>query len=203
MGGFRIESEVSYRKAKNKELEDLIGVLGQDELGGSASALSVMLNGLIDFGPDDGLQFYAGGGAGIARVKHRVSAEFDGDPEEPVFRGSSKDFAWQGIAGLRFPVGDSVDLGLKYRYFNVPNYSMINRVDGGKYKTDWSSHSLLATLTFNFGGVYYEEITTTSTPPPPPPPPPSTMTCPDGTVVSMNDACPAPPPPPMPEPERG
>jgi hypothetical protein len=29
------------------------------------------------------------------------------------------------------------------------------------------------------------------------------MTCPDGTVVAINDACPAPPPPPAPEPERG
>jgi iron complex outermembrane receptor protein len=45
------------------------------------------------------------------------------------------------------------------------------------------------------------------TPPPPPPPPPpaapATMTCPDGTVVAVTDACPVPPPPPAPEPERG
>ena len=40
-------------------------------------------------------------------------------------------------------------------------------------------------------------------PPPPPPPPPATMTCPDGTVVGMNEACPMPPPPPPPAPERG
>jgi hypothetical protein len=29
------------------------------------------------------------------------------------------------------------------------------------------------------------------------------MTCPDGTVVGMNEACPMPPPPPPPAPERG
>jgi len=29
------------------------------------------------------------------------------------------------------------------------------------------------------------------------------MTCPDGTVVGVNEACPMPPPPPPPEPERG
>ena len=40
-------------------------------------------------------------------------------------------------------------------------------------------------------------------PPPPPPPPPATMTCPDGTIVGVNDSCPVPPPPPPPAPERG
>ncbi|MCB2062868.1 MAG: TonB-dependent receptor [Novosphingobium sp.] len=40
-------------------------------------------------------------------------------------------------------------------------------------------------------------------PPPPPPPPPATMTCPDGTIVGVEDSCPVPPPPPPPAPERG
>ncbi|MBM3595408.1 MAG: hypothetical protein FJX31_06410 [Alphaproteobacteria bacterium] len=141
-GGFRLESEVSYRRAGNNELDTPLDLIGEEDLGGSASALSVMLNGLTDIGSDGGLQFFAGGGAGMAKVRHRVSGDF-GDGREPVFRGSSKDFAWQGIAGLRFLVGEKFDLGLRYRYFNVPNYSMVNRVDGLKYKTDWTSHRYL------------------------------------------------------------
>jgi iron complex outermembrane receptor protein len=40
---------------------------------------------------------------------------------------------------------------------------------------------------------------------PPPPPPPATQTCPDGSVIAVDAACPAPPPPPPPPPapERG
>jgi hypothetical protein len=42
--------------------------------------------------------------------------------------------------------------------------------------------------------------------PPPPPPPPATQTCPDGSVIAADAACPVPPPPPPPPPapvERG
>ena len=34
--------------------------------GGSTSALSFMLNGLLDFGEDDGIQGFIGGGVGVA-----------------------------------------------------------------------------------------------------------------------------------------
>jgi hypothetical protein len=43
-------------------------------------------------------------------------------------------------------------------------------------------------------------------PPPPPPAPPATQTCPDGSVIAADAACPVPPPPPPPPPapvERG
>ncbi len=33
-------------------------------------------------------------------------------------------FAWQGIAGVRIPLSDNVDLGLKYRYFRVNNLDL-------------------------------------------------------------------------------
>jgi hypothetical protein len=42
--------------------------------------------------------------------------------------------------------------------------------------------------------------------PPPPPPPVATQTCPDGSVIAADAACPVPPPPPPPPPapvERG
>jgi hypothetical protein len=53
------------------------------------------------------------------------------------------------------------------------------------------SHSLLASLIFNFGA--------------PAPVAPTTQTCADGSVILATDICPAPPPPPMPAPtpERG
>src|SRR3546814_7892774 len=41
--------------------------LDKSGFGGAASALSFMLNGLLDFGPDDGLQGFVGGGVGVSR----------------------------------------------------------------------------------------------------------------------------------------
>ncbi len=49
-GGFRLEAEAAYKRAKI-DLDKTGGGFG-----GAASALSFMLNGLLDFGPDDGLQ---------------------------------------------------------------------------------------------------------------------------------------------------
>src|SRR3546814_7564426 len=64
---------------------------GNTDLNGDSNALSFMVNGLLDFGDDDGLQGFVGGGAGVARVS-----------VEPVFAGpflddSDTGFAWQEI----------------------------------------------------------------------------------------------------------
>ena len=37
-----------------------------------------MVNGLLDFGPDDGLQGFVGGGAGVARVDNHYSINRNG-----------------------------------------------------------------------------------------------------------------------------
>src|SRR3546814_20573796 len=76
---------------------------------------------LLDFGDDDGLQGFVGGGAGVARVS-----------VEPVFAGpflddSDTGFAWQAIAGVRAPLSDSIDVGLKYRFFNADNLDLVDQ----------------------------------------------------------------------------
>lgn len=77
-GGFRLESEVSYRQADvtafNSQTAQLPGRTtalvrsGSYAVAGDASALSFMVNGLLDFGDDDGLQGFVGGGVGVARI---------------------------------------------------------------------------------------------------------------------------------------
>lgn len=89
-GMFRIEGELGYKRAKfdNVEIDDafvtgLEGGLNPTGTTGTAfvlddedfdlndrvSVLSGMVNALLDFGNDDGLSFYGGGGFGRARVK--------------------------------------------------------------------------------------------------------------------------------------
>lgn len=126
-GPFRLETEASYRQAS------LRGSNGPD-----ASNLSFMVNGLLDFGPDDGLQGFVGGGAGVARV------HFDGIDD------SDSGFAWQALAGIRAPLSSHVDVGLKYRFMNVRNVDLVSPA-GEDVSTRWRSHSLLGTLSYNFG----------------------------------------------------
>ncbi|WP_157081246.1 outer membrane protein, partial [Novosphingobium naphthalenivorans] len=134
-GGFRLETEASYREANVKYVS------------GKANNLSFMVNGLLDFGPDDGLQGFVGGGVGVARVD--VDAVNDSDTG----------FAWQAIAGIRAPLSDHWDVGLKYRFMNVDNVDLVDTT-GASVSTRWRSHSLMGTLAYNFGEP--------AAPPPPP-----------------------------------
>ncbi|OJW25877.1 MAG: flagellar motor protein MotB [Sphingopyxis sp. 65-8] len=189
-GGFRAEVEVGYREA------DITGgrfstpgipanstgglFTGNTPLNGDSNALSFMANGMLDFGDDDGLQGFVGGGAGVARVSI-----------QPVFATNFLDdsdtrFAWQAIAGVRAPLTKHWDAGLKYRFFNVSDLKMVDQL-GRDVSGRFRSHSLLGTLTYNFGGAEAPPPPPPAPPPPPPPPPPA----------------PPPPPPPPPVCEPG
>jgi len=209
-GFLRAEGEIAYKRAGAEEMfiPRVIDVEGR------TTALSVMLNGLLDFGPDDGVRGYVGGGLGLARVKMRAES----DVERLLISGADSGLAWQLLAGVAFPVSPNLDLGLKYRFFNVRRVEFSD--DSGQQcgpfgcvTTDstlsgrFRSHSLLATLTYNlFTPPPPPPPPVEVAPPPPPPPPPATQTCPDGSVILATEVCPAPPPPPPPPPpapERG
>ena len=250
-GFFRLEGELGFKRARLDEFSvdnDFAAALnaglnrpsaapdtgapgqpalvGTDfDLDGKVKVRSYMLNALLDFGDEDGLSFYAGVGAGRARVK---------------FAGDS-DGAWAGqlIAGARYALSDNVDIGLKYRYFRTGKINLaedtvfidgnpntinvgtptapvfVDQTTDAALSTDFEqkfrSHSILASLIFNFGG---ERAPPPPPPyvaptPPPPPPPPATQTCADGSVIMATDICPpapepyTPPPAPEPAPERG
>ncbi len=194
---------------------------GDFDLGGTLKVRSIMANALLDFGDEDGLSFYAGAGIGRARVK------LVGD------RDSS--FAMQAIAGVRYAITPNIDVGLKYRYFRtgkldlnddpglltgnsdrttfpavVPTFrdARTNATVFTDFEQKFRSHSVLASLIFNFG----RPAEVILPPPPPPPAPievaPATQTCADGSVVLATEVCPAPAPyvppaPPEAAPERG
>ncbi|MCW4462213.1 OmpA family protein [Sphingomonas sp. BT-65] len=191
LGGFRIEADVSYRRASVDGYSSTVttpfftgagAVVSApagtfDYAGGSSSALSFMVNGLLDFGEDDGVQGFIGGGAGVSRVKADYALTTNGS----FLDDSDTVFAWQVIAGLRQPISDNIDVTLKYRFFNADNVKLVD-VTGREFEGRFRSHSILGGVTFNFG-----EPAAPPPPPPepaPPPPPPA----------------PTPPPPPPPVP---
>jgi opacity protein-like surface antigen len=152
-GIVRAEVEGGYKWAKHNKYSTGSSSIDAD---GHSRVYSIMGNVLVDLGKDDTVNFYAGGGVGIAWERQNFDPAFGG------FSVKDSNLAWQGIAGVRAPVFNHFDIGLKYRYF-----------DGGKIRDDISgatigsrfrSHSLLASLIYNFNEV--------AAPPPPPPPPP-------------------------------
>jgi opacity protein-like surface antigen len=213
-GMFRLEGELGYKRAKLKNVTVdnafLTGINTPSgnsfgtttfDLGGHTSVLSGMINGLVDFGGNGGVGAYAGAGFGRASVKQL------GD----------KDSAWAGqlLAGVYMPVSSNIDVGLKYRYFRTGKLNFNDEVafspvgttcgalpcSGGTAFLNtgghFSSHSLLASLTYNFGAPAIAAAPVVEAPPPPPAAP-MTQTCPDGSVILATSACQAPPPPPPP-----
>ncbi len=175
-GAFRLEAEVGYRRAAAEEHQTSValagipaGIYGDDRAFGRASALSFMLNGLLDFGPDDGVQGFVGGGAGVARVKY----EQYGIAPVTLLDDSDTVFAWQALAGVRAPLSENVDVSLKYRFFNADSVT-VQANNGALLDSRFRSHSLLGGVTFNFGEP---------TPPPPPPPPPVETVCTPGPYI--------------------
>ena len=200
-GIVRAELEGGYKWAEFDELQIDDGTGGSINLDGHSRAYSFMGNVMADLGSNESVNFYVGAGVGMAYVRHKLEPDVDSD-----FDIKDSNLAWQVIAGVRAPVFRHFDVGLKYRYFNGGRVK--DSFDGDSVTTGrWKSHSLLASLIYNFSDVAAPPPPPPMVEaPPPPPPPPATQTCPDGTVILATEVCPAPPPPPpppAPAPERG
>ena len=203
-GILRLEGEGAYKHAKVKSLgvsTPLITDVGTAagtaataadfSAGNHIGIASLMANALVDGDFGGGFGGYVGAGAGRAWAK----------------QAGDKDNAWayQGIAGLRYAVTPNLDAGVKYRYFRTGNLNFNDAftLNGEPFTTEtkghYASHSLLASLVYNFNSAAAAPPPPPPpAPPPPPPPAPATQTCPDGSVILATSACPAPPPPPPP-----
>jgi outer membrane protein OmpA-like peptidoglycan-associated protein len=186
LGAFRLEAEVGYKRATIKNYTTNVVTTfpaGSYNSFGSNSALSFMVNGLLDFGDDNGVQGFVGGGVGVARVR-AASYRIPGSANA-FLDDSDTVFAWQGLAGVRAPLSKHVDVSLKYRFFNADNVKLI-AANGSQYGTRFRSHSILGGLTYNFGTP--EEPLPPAPPPPPPeptppPPPPQVAPCSPGPFI--------------------
>ncbi len=107
-------------------------------------------------------------------------------PRVGEFAGDS-DNAWavQGIAGVRYAISPNVDAGLKYRYFHTGKLGFndaftLNAVPfTTSAKGNYDSHSLLASLVYNFNSRGEAVPIPAAAPAPPPPPPPERTGDPD------------------------
>ena len=100
-GMVRVEAELGYKRASLDEVEVATGVAPPAGFGshfnadGHSSAISVMLNALLDFGDDAGWSGYVGPGIGAARVTEDV----DVPDLDKNFHGTRGRIAWQVAEG--------------------------------------------------------------------------------------------------------
>src|SRR4051812_27905342 len=114
LGAFRIEAEAAYKHANADNITNTIALPGQNRAtfatnnvaAGNATALSFMVNGLLDFGDDDGISGFVGGGVGIARVKYNNIRIFSNQAGAFADDSDSR-LAWQVVAGVRQAVSDN------------------------------------------------------------------------------------------------
>lgn len=202
-GGFRLEAEASKKRADVESLTSTIvlplgAAPGTYLTNANTDVMSYMLNGMLDFGDDDGTSAFIGAGGGWAKVDLDNLGVFAN--ATPFLDDSDSGFAWQVFAGLRQALSDTVDVHAKYRYFNAGSVNLDDGANLGDMK--FSSHSVLGGISFNFGGAEPAPPPpppppprAAPPPPPPPPPAPQTRTCPNGQVLPVTQPCPAPPPP--------
>jgi len=212
-GRFRLEAEAGYKQSNQQQLiangafdVDAVspGVQSAASVNGDIEVKSVMANALLDIGRDGGVNVYAGAGVGHAWTEFNTQIF---GVVTPYLDDNAKGLAWQLIAGLRLPITRHLDVGAKYRFFNVEGLEMTSPTSGA-IETSLRTHSLLASVILNFGGAAPPPPPPAafSPPPPPPapPPPPQLRACPDGSQVPVAQACPVPPPPVVaPSGERG
>lgn len=202
-GNFRLEAEGFYKRSALNEQERPVGSPlpngtfdRSDGLDGHTNTIAGMANALLSVGDWGGIKAYAGGGVGYART--RIIEVFSAPGQ---VNDHDTGFAWQALAGLTAPISDNIDFGLKYRYFRPDGADDFIADDGTRRQVSLRSHSLLATLTYNFGGrpampevaeaPAYVPVASPAPAPPPPAsvvqPAPAAATCNRGPFIVFFD----------------
>jgi outer membrane protein OmpA-like peptidoglycan-associated protein len=157
-GPWRFEGEFSYRRNRlNSSLLTSPVVLPANP-GGDRHAYAEMFNVLYDF--NIGWAVTPHLGAGIGAAQQTQTGSFPG-PGNGV-HSTSTDFAYQGIAGVRWWASPNVALDIDYRYFATLDPTFTSD-SGLTTKSAYGTHNVTASLTMLFGAP----------PPPPAPIPPA------------------------------
>jgi outer membrane protein OmpA-like peptidoglycan-associated protein/opacity protein-like surface antigen len=174
---FRTELEVGYR---HNSLDKLTEVTTTNVMtaGGELSEFTLMANLVYDLPITSNLTLSLGAGAGADRAQLKVDAL---DFSDQDWR-----FAWQGIAGLNYAIGEQTQLFINYRYLRVdaPKYVAFDPTPPDiTYRTifmsDIEKHAVTVGLRYAFSEPAAAPVAEPQppapvpvTPPPAPPPAP-------------------------------
>jgi OOP family OmpA-OmpF porin len=166
----RLEAEVSHRYAGVSPSADI-----RD--GSDTQTWAAMLNLIFDISRG-GVEPYIGMGLGAAKVSANVA-----DPLADVyFDDEATVLAYQALAGVAFDLSDRLSLDVGYRYFAAPGLSYSGTAFGSPqdFEVDYSQHSVMVGLRWQFAAPAPPPPPPA---PPPPPPPPPVATCPQADFV--------------------
>lgn len=155
---FRAELEFGFHKASFDRVDNIrirsggtTSALDHIDLGGDLTTVSVMANMYVDtpLMGRGGPRGYAGVGVGtgLHKISYSgpASVTVDGTEHDLGTLASENDsaFAWQLLAGITWPLGNSVSMRLGYRWFaSKPDFSGVS--------VDYSGHSVEAGLLLDF-----------------------------------------------------
>jgi outer membrane protein OmpA-like peptidoglycan-associated protein len=151
----RVEGEIAYRSNSVNGIQ--VTPPGTTfSATGNVNSLAFMANAYYDFLNSSAFTPYLGGGVGAARV----SLDSLAFTALPGFKTSGSDwqFAYQGIAGVRYNFTPNWSVHVDYRYFATsdPSFSFFG---SPKASTQYHTQNVMVGLTYHF-----------VQPPPPPPP---------------------------------
>jgi OOP family OmpA-OmpF porin len=152
-GGLRLEGELVYRRQDEKS-RSAAGVTLPTH--GSIDNLAIMGNAYYDFYNTTEFTPYVGAGVGAAYF-HLSDFNTVG---LPGLSNSDWQFAYQGIAGVRYTFTPNWSASLDYRYFATTDAKFRGTVAGTTtgLKTAYNTHNVMLGVAYHFA------------PPPPPPP---------------------------------
>lgn len=139
--GVRFELEPGYR---DNGVHEVGGVGGS----GGTNAISLMANALYDFYVPalQGWSPHLGVGVGAARVHTNSSSS-----TTPGVSGNDYVPAFQGIAGIDYPVTPQLRLGVDYHYFVAHDTDFHNNATGATVKGgDFNDHEFLVSFRWQF-----------------------------------------------------
>jgi OmpA-OmpF porin, OOP family len=189
-GPWRFEEEYSYRFNSSSKSGTFSGSNGLFSFSGNstgdARSNAIMTNVIYDFTFGWPITPHIGAGIGAVNVARSLSGTGtvtgpNGTTvafASPSISGSTWQFGYQGIAGLRYFINPALAFDVDYRYFATPEFTIngahVTNVVGccvfSSLKTRYQTQNIVASLTMMFGGP------PPAAPPPapqaPPPPPP-------------------------------
>jgi OOP family OmpA-OmpF porin len=176
-GPWRFEEEFSYQTNGLHSVS--LGAPGTTgwppgsthQVSGDRTAYAFMTNAIYDFNVGWAITPHIGAGIGAVDLHDGATAQ-SGAVIHPagahIASGSTTEFGYQGIAGIRYNINPSLAFDLDYRYLATDSANFLAHSPVfGKYHSGYSSNNLMASLTVRFGAALPIII-----PPAPPAPPP-------------------------------
>lgn len=141
--GFATEVEFTFRQNHL----DRIATSSTLFRGGDMHSFSTMFNGYYRFHNETPFTPYIGGGLGEAVVVLNNTRPTVGLDRRP-FGGTDCEFAYQGIAGVSYPIAPHLSAAAEYRYFASLRPGFEQREF--KVSPSYESHNAILRLTYSF-----------------------------------------------------